>query len=152
MEIPCPNWVSFDAPSAFVEFVSKWPAYSDYNPFLFGHHQYCESSWSSWNQSLLFYFYFQLEPPTGMSPPMPPVTPTPQPVTDLQRSSLKLSQEELKVCEKWIIPYSSLETSEDRLKMLRGSILPRLAKVNVGMAEEVWKPRKSVSILHPRIE
>jgi hypothetical protein len=87
-----------------------------------------------------------------MSPPMPPVTPTPQPVTDLQRSSLKLSQEELKVCEKWIIPYSSLETSEDRLKMLRGSILPRLAKVNVGMAEEVWKPRKSVSILHPRIE
>lgn len=87
-----------------------------------------------------------------MSPPTPPATTAPQPVTDPQRSSLKLSQEELKVCEKWIIPYSALETSEDKLKMLRGSILPRLAKVNMGMAEEIWKPRKSVSILHPRIE
>jgi len=59
-----------------------------------------------------------------MSPPMPPTTTTPQPVTDPQRSSLKLTEEELKICEKWIIPYSTLETSEDKLKMLRGSILP----------------------------
>ena len=67
--------------------------------------------------------------------------PSPQPVTDL-----RLSSEELKICEKLITPYSALSTMVDRLKMLRGAILPQLSKVNVGMAEEAWKAWKSVSI------
>ena len=66
---------------------------------------------------------------------------SPQPVTNL-----RLSSEELKICEKWITPYSTLSTIMDRLKMLREAILPRLSKVNVSMAEEAWKARKSVSI------
>ena len=109
---------------------------------------------------LTLFFFFQLEPPTDMPPPAsttPPGTTPPaptahQPATDPQGSPLRLSQEELKVCEKWIIPYSALETTDDRLKMLRGDILPRLAKVNTGMPEEIWKPRKSVSILYPRVK
>ena len=151
MEIPCPNWVTVDAPSASLEFLSRRAPYSDYNLFLFGHHRVLQKFLKP-IPDLFFCFFFNSNHLTGMSPPTPPATTTPQPVTDPQRSSLKLSQEELKVCEKWIIPYSALETSEDKLKMLRGSILPRLAKVNTGMAEEVWEPRKSVSIHHPGIE
>jgi hypothetical protein len=41
---------------------------------------------------------------------------------------------------------------DNRLKMLRGDIFPQLAKVNEGMPEEVWKPHKSVSILHSRVK
>ena len=94
--------------------------------------------------------FFQLEPSTDMPPSVStaPPAPTTPPGTDPQASPLRLSPEELKICKKWIVPYSILETTEDRLKMLRGAILPRLAKVNTGMPEEVWKPRKSVSI-HP---
>ena len=77
----------------------------------------------------------------------PALTPA-QPVTDL-----RLSPEELKICEKWITPYSALLAMEDRLKILREAILPRLFLVNVGMAEEAWKACKSVSsILHPALD
>lgn len=90
-----------------------------------------------------------MPPPASTVPPAPT---TPQPANDQEASPLRLSPEELKVCEKWITPYSALETREDRLKMLREAILPRLAKVNTGMPEEVWKARKSVSTLHPKVE
>jgi len=95
-----------------------------------------------------------MPPPASTTPPATtPSAPTaPQPATDSQESSLRLSQQELKVCEKWIVPYSASETTDDRLKMLRKDILPRLAKVNEGMPEEVWKPRKSVSTLYPRVK
>jgi hypothetical protein len=82
---------------------------------------------------------------------MPPSTSTAAPVSTPSQpvSDLSLSPEELKICEKWITPYSALETAEDRLKMLRGAILPRLTLVNTGMAEESWKARKSVSMIYP---
>lgn len=168
MEIPCPNRVSFDAPSHLLEAISRQARYRHCgyshcnlhcNLFLSGHYRDPET-----NPSSFFFhieppidpqdFLFQLRPPTDMPPPastVPPPT-VPQPATDPQVSLLRLSPEELKICEKWITPYSALETTEDRLKMLRGAILPRLAKVNTGMPEEVWKPRKSVSVVHPAVE
>lgn len=74
-----------------------------------------------------------------------PVSTSPQPVADL-----RLSPEELTICEEWITPYSVLETTEDRLKMLREAILPRLLKLNTGMPQDRWKVRKSVSTPYHR--
>ena len=83
-----------------------------------------------------------MTPPTSTDPPVP--TP-PQPVAEL-----RLSLEELNICMKWITPYSALETAEDRLKMLRGKILPCLSLLNTGIPEEAWKAHKSVSVLYDR--
>jgi hypothetical protein len=78
-----------------------------------------------------------------------PTSTTPQPATDQQESSLKLTQEELKVCEKWVTPYTKLETSADRLKMLRERILPQLYLFNRELPNDAWKARKKVSIQPP---
>ena len=83
-----------------------------------------------------------------MTPPIStaPLVPTPsQPVAEL-----RLSPEELNICEKWIMPYSVLETVEDRLKIWRGKILPCLFLLNTGIPEEAWKTCKLVSVLHDR--
>ena len=45
---------------------------------------------------------------------------------------------------------SALETAADRLKMLRGKILPHLSLLNTGILEEAWKAHKLVSVLHDR--
>ena len=84
-------------------------------------------------------------------PPPPPVSTAPL-ATDPQESPLRLSPDELKICKKWITAYSTLEMTEDRLKMLRGAILPQLAQVNTDMPEDVWKAHKLVSTLYPRVE
>jgi len=74
--------------------------------------------------------------PTATTDPVP---------TDLKRIAARLTPDELAVAEKALVRYSLLDTSKDRLAMLREEICPKLLLLNTHLSPAAWSIRKSVS-------
>jgi len=80
--------------------------------------------------------------PALTTDPAPTTDPVP---TDPKRIAARLTPEELAVAEKALARYSLLDTSKDRLTMLREEICPKLLLLNTHLSAAAWGVRKSVS-------